>query len=185
MSDLLAARSQMAVSLAFHIIFAVIGIAMPVLMVLAERRWQRTRDPVYLDLRQALGPRHRHSVRRRARCPGRSSLSSSDWLWPRSWRSRVRSSVCRSPSRVSPSSRRRRPAPGAAAARRPARSSRAPRAGPGCGSRSGRAGCRPPPRRSSSSARPSVTAAAPAREAQRGREPPDAAADDQRLGKYV
>ena len=50
MPDLLAARSQMAVSLAFHIIFAVIGIAMPVLMVLAERRWQRTRDPVYLDL---------------------------------------------------------------------------------------------------------------------------------------
>jgi len=50
MSDLLAARSQMGVSLAFHIIFAVIGIAMPVLMVLAERRWQRTRDPVYLDL---------------------------------------------------------------------------------------------------------------------------------------
>src|SRR3989449_4597061 len=50
MSDLLAARSQMAVSLAFHIIFAVIGIAMPVLMVLAERRWQRTRDPVYRDL---------------------------------------------------------------------------------------------------------------------------------------
>ncbi|HTI04705.1 MAG TPA: cytochrome ubiquinol oxidase subunit I [Gemmatimonadales bacterium] len=50
MSDLLAARSQMAVSLAFHIIFAVIGIAMPVLMVLAERRWQRTADPTYLDL---------------------------------------------------------------------------------------------------------------------------------------
>jgi cytochrome d ubiquinol oxidase subunit I len=50
MSDLLAARSQMAVSLAFHIIFAIIGIAMPVLMVIAERRWQKTRDPVYLDL---------------------------------------------------------------------------------------------------------------------------------------
>jgi cytochrome bd ubiquinol oxidase subunit I len=50
MSDLLAARSQMAVSLAFHIIFAVIGIAMPLLMVIAERRWQKTRDPVYLDL---------------------------------------------------------------------------------------------------------------------------------------
>src|SRR5258705_4142671 len=50
MSDLLAARSQMAVSLAFHIIFAVIGIAMPVLMVIAERRWQKTRDPMYLDL---------------------------------------------------------------------------------------------------------------------------------------
>jgi cytochrome d ubiquinol oxidase subunit I len=50
MSDLLAARSQMAVSLVFHIIFAVIGIALPVLMVIAERRWQQTGDPVYLDL---------------------------------------------------------------------------------------------------------------------------------------
>ncbi len=50
MSDLLAARSQMAMSLAFHIIFAVLGIGMPVLMVLAERRWIRTRDPVWLDL---------------------------------------------------------------------------------------------------------------------------------------
>src|SRR3989304_1505774 len=50
MSDLLAARSQMAISLAFHIIFAVVGIGMPVLMVVAERRWQRTGDRVYLDL---------------------------------------------------------------------------------------------------------------------------------------
>jgi len=50
MSDLLAARSQMAVSLAFHIIFAVIGVGMPVLMVIAERRWQKTGDAVYLDL---------------------------------------------------------------------------------------------------------------------------------------
>jgi cytochrome d ubiquinol oxidase subunit I len=50
MSDLLAARFQMGMSLAFHIVFAVIGIAMPVLMVVAERRWRRTGDPVYLDL---------------------------------------------------------------------------------------------------------------------------------------
>lgn len=50
MTDLLAARSQMAVSLAFHIIFAIIGIAMPVLMVIAERRWQKTQDAVYLEL---------------------------------------------------------------------------------------------------------------------------------------
>jgi cytochrome d ubiquinol oxidase subunit I len=50
MSDLLAARSQMAVSLAFHIIFAVVGIGMPVLMVIAERRWQKTGDRIYLDL---------------------------------------------------------------------------------------------------------------------------------------
>ena len=50
MSDLLAARSQMAISLAFHIVFAMIGIAMPVLMVLAERRWIKTGDSVALDL---------------------------------------------------------------------------------------------------------------------------------------
>jgi cytochrome bd ubiquinol oxidase subunit I len=50
MSDLLAARSQMAVSLAFHIIFAVVGIGMPVLMVIAERRWQKTGDAIHLDL---------------------------------------------------------------------------------------------------------------------------------------
>jgi len=50
MSDLLAARSQMAMSLAFHIIFAVVGIGMPALMVLAEWRWQQTGDPVALDL---------------------------------------------------------------------------------------------------------------------------------------
>lgn len=50
MNDLLAARSQMAMSLAFHIIFAVVGIGMPVLMVVAERRWHRTRDPLDLEL---------------------------------------------------------------------------------------------------------------------------------------
>jgi cytochrome d ubiquinol oxidase subunit I len=50
MSDLLAARSQMAVSLGFHIIFAVVGIGMPVLMVIAERRWQKTGDAIYLEL---------------------------------------------------------------------------------------------------------------------------------------
>ena len=50
MSDLLAARSQMAMSLAFHIIFAVVGIGMPVLMVIAERRWLKTGDRIYLDL---------------------------------------------------------------------------------------------------------------------------------------
>src|ERR687895_2955294 len=50
MSDLLAARSQMAVSLAFHIIFAVVGIGMPALMVIAEWRWQRTGDAAYLEL---------------------------------------------------------------------------------------------------------------------------------------
>jgi cytochrome d ubiquinol oxidase subunit I len=49
-SDLLAARSQMAISLAFHIVFAVVGIGMPVLMVLAEARWRRSGDRLYLEL---------------------------------------------------------------------------------------------------------------------------------------
>lgn len=44
MDDVLAARSQMAMSLAFHIIFTVIGIGMPLLMVIAEWRWLRTKD---------------------------------------------------------------------------------------------------------------------------------------------
>ena len=44
MSDLLAARTQMAISLGFHIVFAEIGIAMPLMMVLAEWRYARTGD---------------------------------------------------------------------------------------------------------------------------------------------
>src|SRR5215217_2773384 len=50
MSDLAAARAQMAMSLAFHIIFAMVGIAMPLLMVVAEWLHHRTGDTVYLDL---------------------------------------------------------------------------------------------------------------------------------------
>jgi cytochrome d ubiquinol oxidase subunit I len=50
MDDLLAARSQMAMSLAFHIIFAAIGIAMPLLMTIAEWKWLRNRDEIYLTL---------------------------------------------------------------------------------------------------------------------------------------
>ena len=52
MDDLLAARSQMAMSLAFHIIFAAIGIAMPLLMIVAEWKLLRTKDDVYLTLAQ-------------------------------------------------------------------------------------------------------------------------------------
>lgn len=49
-SNVLAARSQMAMSLAFHILFAVVGIGMPALMVIAETRWRRTGDALYLEL---------------------------------------------------------------------------------------------------------------------------------------
>jgi cytochrome d ubiquinol oxidase subunit I len=50
MDNLLAARSQMAMSLAFHIIFAAAGVAMPLLMCVAEWRWLRTGDKVCLTL---------------------------------------------------------------------------------------------------------------------------------------
>jgi cytochrome d ubiquinol oxidase subunit I len=50
MSDLLFARSQMAMSLAFHIIFAVVGVGMPAFMVIAEWRWLRSRDALQLEL---------------------------------------------------------------------------------------------------------------------------------------
>lgn len=50
MDDLLAARSQMAMSLAFHIVFAIAGMAMPLLMALSETRWLRGRREVDLLL---------------------------------------------------------------------------------------------------------------------------------------
>lgn len=50
MTDLIAARSQMAMSLGFHIVFAALGIAMPVMMAVAEWRWLNTQDKNYLDL---------------------------------------------------------------------------------------------------------------------------------------
>jgi cytochrome d ubiquinol oxidase subunit I len=52
MTDLLAARSQMAMSLAFHILFAMVGMAMPLLMVLAERRFLRHGDRLDRTLAQ-------------------------------------------------------------------------------------------------------------------------------------
>jgi cytochrome d ubiquinol oxidase subunit I len=50
MTDLLAARWLFGLSLAFHIVFAAVGVAMPLLMVLAEWRWRRTGAPAFLDL---------------------------------------------------------------------------------------------------------------------------------------
>ena len=40
----------MAMSLGFHILFAVVGIGMPLLMVIAEARWRRSGDPLDLEL---------------------------------------------------------------------------------------------------------------------------------------
>ena len=50
MNDFFFARSQMGMSLAFHIIFAVIGMAMPLLMVIAEGCYLWTKNPIYLEL---------------------------------------------------------------------------------------------------------------------------------------
>jgi cytochrome d ubiquinol oxidase subunit I len=50
MSDLLAARAQMGTSLAFHIVFASLGIGLPVLFLIVEGIWLKTRNPVYLTL---------------------------------------------------------------------------------------------------------------------------------------
>lgn len=52
MDSLTAARAQMEVSLGFHMIFAALGIGMPLLMVIAEHRFLRTRDVVYRTLAQ-------------------------------------------------------------------------------------------------------------------------------------
>jgi cytochrome d ubiquinol oxidase subunit I len=49
-SDLLAARALFGTSLVFHIVFAAVGVAMPLFMVLAEWRWRRGGDPVHLDV---------------------------------------------------------------------------------------------------------------------------------------
>jgi len=48
------ARAQMGISLAFHIVFAAAGVALPALMVLADVQHRRTRDPEYLQLSKQL-----------------------------------------------------------------------------------------------------------------------------------
>jgi len=50
MGDLMVARTQMATSLGFHIVFAAIGIGLPLLMVIAEGIALRTGDSNYLAL---------------------------------------------------------------------------------------------------------------------------------------
>jgi cytochrome bd ubiquinol oxidase subunit I len=49
-ADLYAARTQMALSLGWHIVVACLGVGFPTMVLLAERRWLKTGDPVYLQL---------------------------------------------------------------------------------------------------------------------------------------
>jgi cytochrome bd-type quinol oxidase subunit 1 len=50
LNDFFFARFQMGMSLAFHIIFAVIGMAMPLLMAVSEGCYLWTKKPIYLEL---------------------------------------------------------------------------------------------------------------------------------------
>jgi hypothetical protein len=54
MDGLIYARAQMGLSLAFHIVFAAVGVALPLLMVLSDLRYAKTRDPDYLELSKRL-----------------------------------------------------------------------------------------------------------------------------------
>ena len=53
MDDFIAARSQMALSLGFHIIFSCIGMVMPFFMAVSHYYWIRTKNPVYLHITKA------------------------------------------------------------------------------------------------------------------------------------
>jgi len=50
MEDLLAARLQMAITLMFHIIFGAVGVGLPLLMVISELKWLKSKDDVYLQI---------------------------------------------------------------------------------------------------------------------------------------
>lgn len=53
MDDFLAARSQMALSLGFHIIYACIGMVMPFFMAISHYKWLKTRNEVYRHITKA------------------------------------------------------------------------------------------------------------------------------------
>src|SRR6201995_1702016 len=53
MNDFIAARSQMALSLGFHIIYSCIGMVMPVFMAISHYKYIKTQNPVYKNITQA------------------------------------------------------------------------------------------------------------------------------------
>jgi cytochrome bd ubiquinol oxidase subunit I len=50
MDHVIAARAQMGTSLAFHIVFAALGVGLPLLVFIAEGMWLRTKRQAYYDL---------------------------------------------------------------------------------------------------------------------------------------
>jgi len=53
MNDFIAARSQMAISLGFHIIYSCIGMVMPLFMAVSHYKWIKTGNAVYKNITQA------------------------------------------------------------------------------------------------------------------------------------
>jgi cytochrome d ubiquinol oxidase subunit I len=53
MNDFIAARSQMALSLGFHIVFSCIGMVMPFFMAVSHYYWLKTKNPVYRNVTRA------------------------------------------------------------------------------------------------------------------------------------
>jgi len=53
MDDFIAARSQMAMSLAFHIVFSCVGMVMPFMMAIAHYKYLRTKKEIYKGLTKA------------------------------------------------------------------------------------------------------------------------------------
>ena len=53
MDDFIAARSQMALSLAFHIIFSCVGMVMPFMMAIAHYKYLKTRNEIFKGLTKA------------------------------------------------------------------------------------------------------------------------------------
>ena len=53
MDDFIAARSQMAMSLAFHIVFSCVGMVMPFMMAIAHYKYLTTKKEIYKGLTKA------------------------------------------------------------------------------------------------------------------------------------
>jgi hypothetical protein len=98
-SDFLFARSQMGMSLAFHIVFAAIGISLPVLMVISEALYLRTGRPVFLERAKRWSRGAPFSLLS-ALCQERWSRLSSVCCGQASWKNRARSILCSSGSRI-------------------------------------------------------------------------------------
>ena len=94
MDAFMAARMQMGVSLGFHIIFACIGMVMPWFMFMAEWKWIKTNNPVYLDLAKAWSKRSSNIFCGLEQFQERCYLSNSACCGQPLWNMQARFSEC-------------------------------------------------------------------------------------------